>query len=176
MRFQPNSIQGKKLLDKCSHLLEENSEIARHLGEERMQVMRIQLTAERTKRVQLRQRIAEFDRHAEQIDAENERMQKKIADLGSSLKETRAEIDRNKKDIEDFRSSGSKRKRPDGEKEPAAEGPAGLAPSVPALAVVLKAAQPLVPSPVDQSAPLEGDASGRHKDKKKRHKEKKEKQ
>merc|ERR1711920_416917 len=57
-QFQPNSIQGQKLLQKCAHLLEENSELGRQLGEERIQVLRIQLTAERTKRVQLKQRTA----------------------------------------------------------------------------------------------------------------------
>merc|ERR1712048_989114 len=109
-QFQPNSIQGQKLISKCTHLLEENSELGRQLGEEKMQVLRIQLTAERRKRIQLRQRIAGFDQLAEQVDAENERMQKKIADLGQDLKETRAEIDQHKKDIEDFRS-GAKRKK-----------------------------------------------------------------
>merc|ERR1712113_882418 len=79
--FQPNSIQGQKLLRKCAHLLDENSELGRQLGEEKMQVLRIQMTAERKKRTQLQQRVAEFDQHAEQVDAENERMQKKIADL-----------------------------------------------------------------------------------------------
>merc|ERR1711870_76448 len=79
--LQPNSIQGQKLLRKCAHLLEENSELGRQLGEERMQVLRIQMTAERKKRVQLKQRLAEFDRHAEQVDAENERMQTKIGEL-----------------------------------------------------------------------------------------------
>eukprot|EP00933_Yihiella_yeosuensis_P074938 TRINITY_DN84034_c0_g1_i1.p1 TRINITY_DN84034_c0_g1~~TRINITY_DN84034_c0_g1_i1.p1 ORF type:complete len:263 (-),score=80.56 TRINITY_DN84034_c0_g1_i1:124-912(-) len=111
--FQPNSIQGKKLLDKCSHLLEENAEIARQLGEERMQVLRIQLVAERQKKIQLRQRLAEFDRHGEQVDAENERMQVKIADLGKTLKETRAEIDKHKKDVEEWRAKSSKRGAPD---------------------------------------------------------------
>eukprot|EP00414_Alexandrium_minutum_P003670 CAMPEP_0113820198 /NCGR_PEP_ID=MMETSP0328-20130328/1120_1 /TAXON_ID=39455 /ORGANISM="Alexandrium minutum" /LENGTH=223 /DNA_ID=CAMNT_0000788133 /DNA_START=12 /DNA_END=683 /DNA_ORIENTATION=- /assembly_acc=CAM_ASM_000350 len=114
-QFQPSSLQGQKLLRKCTHLLEENSELARQLGEERMQVLRIQMTAERKKRAQLKQRIAEFDRHAEQVDAENERMQKKIAELGQNLKDTRAEIDRNKKDIEEFRS-GAKRKKEKTEK------------------------------------------------------------
>mmetsp|Transcript_31537 Transcript_31537/g.90438 ORF Transcript_31537/g.90438 Transcript_31537/m.90438 type:complete len:227 (+) Transcript_31537:91-771(+) len=121
-QFQPSSIQGQKLLSKCAHLLEENSELARQLGEERMQVLRIQLTAERKKRAQLKQRIAEFDRHAEQVDAENERMQKKIADLGQNLQDVRAEIDRHKKDIEDFRS-GAKRKKDKAEKiDKAADG------------------------------------------------------
>merc|ERR1712087_407026 len=103
-QFQPNSIQGQKLLRKCADLLSENSELGQKLGEERVQMLRIQLTVERQKRLQLRQRIAEFDRHAEQVDAENERMQRKIAELGQQLKDTRAEIDRHKKDIEEFRS------------------------------------------------------------------------
>merc|ERR1712039_952788 len=85
--FQPNSIQGQKLLRKCTHLLDENSELGRQLGEEKMQVLRIQMTLERKKRQELKQRIAEFDRHAEQVDAENERMQKKISELGKHLKE-----------------------------------------------------------------------------------------
>merc|ERR1712187_701463 len=111
-QFQPNSIQGRKLQDKCKHLLEENSELGRQLGEERVQMLRIQLTVERQKRLQLRQRIAEFDRHAEQVDAENERMQRKIAELGQQLKDTRAEIDRHKKDIEEFRSNTKRKKDP----------------------------------------------------------------
>lgn len=114
-QFQPHSIQGQKLLQKCSHLLDENSELGRQLGEERMQVLRIQLTAERRRRAQLRQRVAAFDRQAEHVDAENERLQKKIAELGQKLKETKAEIDRHRKDINDFRS-GAKRKK-DGEKK-----------------------------------------------------------
>merc|ERR1711920_1009364 len=112
-QFQPNSIQGQKLLRKCAHLLEENSELGRQLGEERMQILRIQMTAERKKRVQLKQRIAEFDQQAEQVDAENERMQKKIAELGQSLKDTRAEIDRHKKEIEEFRSGAKRKKDPE---------------------------------------------------------------
>merc|ERR1712232_561061 len=104
---------GQKLLKKCAHLLEENSELGRQLGEERMQILRVQMTAERKKRVQLRQRIAEFDQHAEQVDAENERMQKKIAELGQSLKDTRAEIDRHKTDIEEFRSGAKRKKDPE---------------------------------------------------------------
>lgn len=109
-QFVPNSIQGQKLLRKCAHLLEENAELGRQLGEEQMQVLRIQLTAERRKRAQLKQRIAEFDQQAEQVDAENEQMQKKITDLGKNLKDTRGEIDRHRKEIEDLRS-GAKRKR-----------------------------------------------------------------
>ncbi|CAK0824645.1 unnamed protein product [Prorocentrum cordatum] len=127
-QFQPNSIQGQKLLQKCKHLLEENSELGRQLGEERVQMLRIQLTVERRKRLQLRQRIGEFDQHAEQVDAENERMQRKIAELGQQLKETRAEIDRHKKDIEEFRS-GTKRKRED-------RAPAGAPAELPAPAPV----------------------------------------
>lgn len=114
-QFQPNSIQGQKLLQKCSHLLDENAEFGRQLGEERMQVLRIQLTAERQRRLQLRQRIAEYDRHAEQVDGENERMQKKIAELGQSLKAVRGEIDHIKKDIDEFKL-GSKRPRTDEER------------------------------------------------------------
>merc|ERR1719356_520705 len=109
--FHPHSIQGKKLLNKCEHLLEENAELGRQLGEERMQTLRIRLAVERRKRVQLRQRIAEFDQHAELIDAENEKMQNKIADLGQCLKEARLEIDRMKNDINEWTSS-SKRKKP----------------------------------------------------------------
>merc|ERR1711920_172975 len=108
--FQPNSIQGQKLLRKCAHLLDENSELGRQLGEEKMQTLRIQMTLERKKRQELKQRIAEFDRHAEQVDAENERMQKKIAELGQSLKDARAEIDRHKKDIEEFTAGGKKKR------------------------------------------------------------------
>mmetsp|Transcript_10306 Transcript_10306/g.23265 ORF Transcript_10306/g.23265 Transcript_10306/m.23265 type:complete len:239 (-) Transcript_10306:45-761(-) len=117
-QFNPASIQGQKLLQKCAHLLEENSELGRQLGEERMQVLRIQMTAERKKRVQLKRRLAEFDRHAEQVDAENERMQKKIAELWQNLKETKAEMERHKKDIEEFRS-GTKRKKDPEKKEKA---------------------------------------------------------
>ena len=78
------------MLQKCSHLLDENAEFGRQLGEERMQVLRIQLTAERQRRLQLRQRIAEYDRHAEQVDGENERMQK----LPSSAKASRVSVRR----------------------------------------------------------------------------------
>ena len=86
LRFQPNSIQGKKLLccwrlaleslsrssasvarEKCNHLEEENAEIARQLSEERLQVLRIQLSAERRKRLQLRARIAQLDEYAEKV-------------------------------------------------------------------------------------------------------------
>ncbi|CAE7215865.1 Wtap [Symbiodinium sp. CCMP2592] len=109
-QFQPNSIQGKKLLDKCQHLMEENAEIARQLSEEKMQVLRIQLAAERRKRLQLRQRSAFLDRYAEQADQENEKMEKKITDLGQSLKETRAEIEKHKKalnpELEHHRDNG----------------------------------------------------------------------
>mmetsp|Transcript_88418 Transcript_88418/g.249142 ORF Transcript_88418/g.249142 Transcript_88418/m.249142 type:complete len:267 (+) Transcript_88418:211-1011(+) len=117
--FHPNSIQGQKLLSKCAHLLEENAELGRQLGEDRMQSLIIQIVLERRKRVQLRQRIAEFDQHAEQIDAENERMQKKIADLGQCLKGARSEIDRMKKDIEEW-NMGAKRKKDKVDKAPEA--------------------------------------------------------
>mmetsp|Transcript_15924 Transcript_15924/g.37560 ORF Transcript_15924/g.37560 Transcript_15924/m.37560 type:complete len:260 (+) Transcript_15924:83-862(+) len=99
--FHPTSIQGQKLLQKCAHLLEENSELGRQLGEEWLQTLRIQIAAERQKRVQLKRRIAEFEQEGEQIDAENERMQKRIAGLGQELKDARTEIDRMKKEIEE---------------------------------------------------------------------------
>ncbi|OLP77971.1 Pre-mRNA-splicing regulator WTAP [Symbiodinium microadriaticum] len=118
-QFQPNSIQGKKLLDKCQHLMEENAEIARQLSEEKMQVLRIQLAAERRKRLQLRQRSAFLDRYAEQADQENEKMEKKITDLGQSLKETRAEIEKHKKEMEEGKSG----KRKQREAAPAAAEP-----------------------------------------------------
>lgn len=157
-QYQPNSIQGKKLLDKCTHLLEENAEIARQLGEERMQVLRIQLTAERQKRLHLRQRIAEFDRHAEQVDAENERMQKKIADLGQTLKETRAEIDKHRKSIEEGRSG--KRKR-------------DLVVSADQLSIVPPIA-PIEPiAPEVPAVEASQDIPKRHKKEKKSHKDKK---
>jgi len=154
-QFQPGSIQGQKLLRKCAHLLDENSELGRQLGEEKMQVLRIQMTAERKRRVQLRQRIADFDRHAEQVDAENERMQKKIAELGQNLKVTRQEIDQHKKDIEEF-NSGAKRKHGEkhGEKkdkvERAAEKGAKLAAAgalAPMQASVGGLPTPIVPAP-----------------------------
>jgi len=140
-QFQPGSIQGQKLLRKCAHLLDENSELGRQLGEEKMQVLRIQMTAERKRRVQLRQRIVEFDRHAEQVDAENERMQKKIAELGQTLKVTRAQIDQHRKDIEDFKSGGggTKRKRGDGEKKDKAERAAEKAAKAAAVAAAASA-------------------------------------
>eukprot|EP00927_Polykrikos_kofoidii_P055133 TRINITY_DN49432_c0_g1_i1.p1 TRINITY_DN49432_c0_g1~~TRINITY_DN49432_c0_g1_i1.p1 ORF type:complete len:339 (+),score=66.21 TRINITY_DN49432_c0_g1_i1:150-1019(+) len=116
--FHPNSIQGQKLLRKCSHLLEENSELARQLGEDRLQTLRVQIAVERRKRAQLRQRISEFDQYAEQIDAENERMQKKIADLGQCLKTARGEIDSTRKCIEEFNSC---KKRPKEPKEKSAD-------------------------------------------------------
>lgn len=115
--FQPHSIQGQKLLRKCTHLLEENAELGRQLGEERMQSLRIKIALERRKRAQLRARISDFDQSAEQIDAENERMQKRIADLGKCLKEARTDIDVTKKMIDDFKS-GKKRPR---EKNPDAD-------------------------------------------------------
>lgn len=178
-QFQPNSIQGKKLLDKCSHLQEENAEIARQLAEEKMQVLRIQLTAERQKRAQLRQRIAEFDKHAEQVDAENERMQKKIADLGQSLKETRTEIEKGKKDLEDYRSG--KRRRSD-LPEPLTPPPmpAAAAPSM-LPSPVLPATTPAAPPPgadmvqAAAEAPVQFQPEKRHRKEKNKHKEKKEK-
>eukprot|EP00931_Biecheleriopsis_adriatica_P046637 TRINITY_DN2680_c0_g1_i11.p1 TRINITY_DN2680_c0_g1~~TRINITY_DN2680_c0_g1_i11.p1 ORF type:complete len:319 (+),score=107.34 TRINITY_DN2680_c0_g1_i11:866-1822(+) len=168
-QFNPTSIQGKKLLDKCAHLIEENAEIARQLTEEKMQVLRIQLAAERQKRSQLRQRIAEFDRHAEQVDAENERMQKKIADLGQSLKETRTEIDKSKKDIEQYGSGKRKRELP---ANPAAATQAAEAPP----AAEVPAAQPVVAPAAAGVAPeallgAEG-AKRRKKDKKDKDKSK----
>jgi len=108
--FHPNSIQGKQLVTKCSHLLEENSELGRQLGEEWMQTLRVQLAIEGSKRVQLKQRVAEFDRHAEQIDNENEQMQQRIADLGRQFQEAKAETERLKKEAEDARA-GKKLKR-----------------------------------------------------------------
>lgn len=172
-QFQPNSIQGKKLLDKCSHLQEENAEIARQLAEEKMQVLRIQLTAERQKRAQLRQRIAEFDKHAEQVDAENERMQKKIADLGQNLKETRTEIEKSKKDLEDTRSG--KRRRSD-LPEPLTPPPMPAAATLPSP--VLPAMTPAAPPPgadvaqATAEAPVQFQPEKRQKTKDRRRKEK----
>eukprot|EP00747_Dinoflagellata_sp_TGD_P164754 gnl/TRDRNA2_/TRDRNA2_185115_c0_seq1.p1 gnl/TRDRNA2_/TRDRNA2_185115_c0~~gnl/TRDRNA2_/TRDRNA2_185115_c0_seq1.p1 ORF type:complete len:228 (-),score=67.37 gnl/TRDRNA2_/TRDRNA2_185115_c0_seq1:68-751(-) len=108
--FHPNSIQGQKLLQKCTHLIEENGELGRQLGEDWLQKLRIQISLEREKRLQLRQRIRELDSHAEQVDKENERMQLKIAELGNKYKETKTEVDTARKEIEEYRS-GVKRPR-----------------------------------------------------------------
>lgn len=121
-QYQPNSMQGKKLLDKCNHLQEENAEIARQLSEEKLQVLRIQLCAERRKRLQLRQRSAQLEQHAVKVDEDNERMTKKITELGQSLKETRAEVERYKKEIEDMKF-GKKRKATAAEAGPAEAAP-----------------------------------------------------
>eukprot|EP00928_Gymnodinium_smaydae_P050484 TRINITY_DN34041_c0_g1_i1.p2 TRINITY_DN34041_c0_g1~~TRINITY_DN34041_c0_g1_i1.p2 ORF type:complete len:262 (+),score=80.27 TRINITY_DN34041_c0_g1_i1:45-830(+) len=149
--FHPNSIQGKKLFSKCAHLLEENAELGRQLGEERVQTLRIQIAIERRKRQLLRQRIAECDRHAEFIDGENERLQKQIADVGQCLKEAKIEIDKFKKDIEDFNApvtlSTKKRK----EKLPVASPLAAPAAAVP-----------------QASAPAEEEAGGSSRPKKSR--------
>jgi len=144
-QFQPGSIQGQKLLRKCAHLLDENSELGRQLGEEKMQVLRIQMTAERKRRVQLRQRIGEFDRHAEQVDGENERMQKKIAELGQTLKVTRAEIEQHKKDIEEFKSGGGSKRKRDGEKKDPAVRAAEKAAKLAATQAAMAAAAGAVP-------------------------------
>mmetsp|Transcript_82834 Transcript_82834/g.210836 ORF Transcript_82834/g.210836 Transcript_82834/m.210836 type:complete len:278 (-) Transcript_82834:97-930(-) len=182
-QFQPNSIQGQKLLRKCAHLLDENSELGRQLGEERMQVLRIQLTAERTRRAQLKRRAGEFDRRAEQIDAENEAMNQKITELGQQLKTVRAEIDQNKKDIEEWRSGGAtKRKRSDEEKQAraaekaakAATGGAGIL-EQPALPTAAEPA-PGAASPTAVLAPaLAAAPAGGEKDKKKKKKKYREK-
>merc|ERR1712050_514549 len=97
-------------MGKCAHLLEENSELGRQLGEEWMQTLRIQMAAERKKRQQLQQRIAEFDSHSEQMDSENEKMRTRIADLGKQLKGVRAEVDKVRKEADELRS-GTKRKK-----------------------------------------------------------------
>mmetsp|Transcript_40785 Transcript_40785/g.108058 ORF Transcript_40785/g.108058 Transcript_40785/m.108058 type:complete len:231 (-) Transcript_40785:62-754(-) len=115
--FHPNSIQGQKLLRKCAHLLEENSELGRQLEEEWMQTLRIQMVVERKKRSQLQQRIVDFEQHADRIDGENEQMQKRIATLGQQLKDTRSEIDRMKRDIEDTRAGNKRRKDLEKEKK-----------------------------------------------------------
>mmetsp|Transcript_13848 Transcript_13848/g.24117 ORF Transcript_13848/g.24117 Transcript_13848/m.24117 type:complete len:219 (+) Transcript_13848:3-659(+) len=124
--FQPQSIQGQKLLRKCIHLEEENSELGRQLGEEWMQKLRIQMAVERKKRQQLQQRSAEFDSHCEQIDSENEKMQKRIADLGAQLRDTKADIEKVKKEVEELKS-GVKRKKGDDKKEKADKADKGVA-------------------------------------------------
>eukprot|EP00929_Paragymnodinium_shiwhaense_P040556 TRINITY_DN21162_c0_g1_i1.p1 TRINITY_DN21162_c0_g1~~TRINITY_DN21162_c0_g1_i1.p1 ORF type:complete len:267 (+),score=94.42 TRINITY_DN21162_c0_g1_i1:95-895(+) len=158
--FQPNSIQGKKLLNKCSHLLEENSELGRQLAEERMQSLRIQIAVQRRVRQQLKGRIGELDRHAEQVDGENEKMQQKIAELGKGLKAARAEIDSVKKDIEDYNLGGTKRKKEDEDAAP------GTVPAPPLQTVPPPAIQP-VPVPMP-------DGDGEKKKRKKEKKAKKE--
>lgn len=109
--FHPNRIQGQKLLTKCAHLVEENAELGRQLGEERLQTLRIQLSAERKRKLQLDQRIAAFDGMAEQIDAENEKMQTRIADLGQTLKDCRADVDKCKADIEELKAGNRPAKK-----------------------------------------------------------------
>lgn len=157
-QFQPNSIQGQKLLQKCAHLLEENAELARTLGEDRLQALRIQITAERTKRLQLRTRISEFERWAEKVDAENEGMQKKIADVGNSMREERAKVEALKKELEDIRS-GVKRKRDKGKH------------AAPEAADAVEAAETPPPPPVASppAAQEEEEASPKKSKKEKRH-------
>lgn len=118
--FHPNSIMGQKLIKKCTSLLEENSELGKQLGEERVQSLKIQIGFERKKGEQLRERLAMFNRRAEAVDTENERLQTKIAELGSQLKNTKAEAERLNKEIEDVKS-GKKRSKKEGEDEPSAK-------------------------------------------------------
>eukprot|EP00439_Symbiodinium_sp_Y106_P016491 s2356_g2.t1 len=194
-QFQPNSIQGKKLLDKCQHLMEENAEIARQLSEEKMQVLRIQLAAERRKRLQLRQRSAFLDRYAEQADQENERMEKKITDLGQSLKETRAEIEKQKKEMEEGKSAKRKQREAApaaAEPAPQVEVPAPAEPPAEAAEAPAKkrkkekkdkskqneqaaAPPPVVEQPPEQEPPAAEDVEKKRRKEKKKDKEKKEK-
>merc|ERR1719456_2186911 len=99
---------GQKLIKKCTKLLEENSELGKQLGEERVQSLKIQISFERKKGEQLRERLAMFNRRAESVDTENERLQTKIAELGSQLKDAKAEAEKLKKEIEDIKT-GKKR-------------------------------------------------------------------
>lgn len=182
-QYQPNSMQGKKLLDKCNHLQEENAEIARQLSEEKLQVLRIQLCAERRKRLQLRQRIAQLDQYAEKVDEENDKMTKKFTDLGQSLKEIRAEVERYKKEIEEMKS-GKKRKEAaaaakaaqETSEVPAQEPPPEQAKRRKKDKMLKEAIQsppvpPAVPDPVAEAAEAAEDEAER----KRRRKEKKEK-
>mmetsp|Transcript_45695 Transcript_45695/g.72535 ORF Transcript_45695/g.72535 Transcript_45695/m.72535 type:complete len:283 (-) Transcript_45695:65-913(-) len=182
-QYQPNSMQGKKLLDKCNHLQEENAEIARQLSEEKLQVLRIQLCAERRKRLQLRQRIAQLDQYAEKVDEENDKMTKKFTDLGQSLKEIRAEVERYKKEIEEMKS-GKKRKEAaaaakaaqETSEVPAQEPPPEQAKRRKKDKMLKEAIQsppvpPAVPEPVAEAAVAAEDEAER----KRRRKEKKEK-
>lgn len=182
-QYQPNSMQGKKLLDKCNHLQEENAEIARQLSEEKLQVLRIQLCAERRKRLQLRQRIAQLDQYAEKVDEENDKMTKKFTDLGQSLKEIRAEVERYKKEIEEMKS-GKKRKEAaaaakaaqETSEVPAQEPPPEQAKRRKKDKMLKEAIQsppvpPAVPEPVAEAAEAAEDEAER----KRRRKEKKEK-
>lgn len=152
--FQPNSIQGKKLLNKCTHLLEENSELGRQLAEEQMQNLSIQMQVERKKRQQLKLRISELDRHAEQIDGENERMQTKIAELGKGLKAAKAEIEQLRKEIDNYNEPGGGTKR----KKDGDEAPTGAEMHAPQTVSV--------PPPAIQ--PVHGAADGEPKKKKKK--------
>merc|ERR1711975_23938 len=104
----------------------------------RMQNVYIQMQVERKKRQQLKLRIAELDRHAEQIDGENERMQTKIAELGKGLKAAKAEIDQNKKEIEEYNAPGPSTKR---KKDGAEDGAAAA--DTPQQSVPPPAIQPL---------------------------------
>lgn len=183
-QYQPNSMQGKKLLDKCNHLQEENAEIARQLSEEKLQVLRIQLCAERRKRLQLRQRIAQLDQYAEKVDEENDKMTKKFTDLGQSLKETRAEVERYKKEIEEMKSG---KKRKDAAAKAAQETPEVPAEEVPPeqakrrkkdkklKEAVQSPPPPAVPEPVAEAAETAEDEAERKRRKKEKKEKKKEK-
>mmetsp|Transcript_80565 Transcript_80565/g.125523 ORF Transcript_80565/g.125523 Transcript_80565/m.125523 type:complete len:227 (-) Transcript_80565:53-733(-) len=125
--FQPQSIQGQKLLRKCADLLEENAELGRQLGEEWVQTLRIQMAVERKKKQQLQQRIVQCNEHAELIDNENEKLQQRIASLGQQLKDTRDLTERHRKETEELRSGtlpGKRKKegKEKGEKAPEDEG------------------------------------------------------
>lgn len=174
-QYQPNSMQGKKLLDKCNHLQEENAEIARQLSEEKLQVLRIQLCAERRKRLQLRQRIAQLDQYAEKVDEENDKMTKKFTDLGQSLKETRAEVERYKKEIEEMKSG---KKRKDAAAKAAQETPEAKRRKKDKILkeAVQSPPPPAVPEPVAEAAETaEDEAERKRRKKEKKEKKKKEK-
>jgi len=185
-QYQPNSMQGKKLLDKCNHLQEENAEIARQLSEEKLQVLRIQLCAERRKRLQLRQRSAQLEQHAVKVEEDNEKMTKKITELGQSLKETRAEVERYKKEIEDMKFGKKRKAAAEAVAEAAPEMEMAEAPQeVPQQAETKRrkkekklkeAVEPVgvasVPDPDGENAPDEVERKRRKKERKEKKKEK----
>lgn len=91
--FDPRSINGQKLLKRCRHLLDENQELAKQLGEELLQDCKILVLAEEAKHKELKNTLAKLSERAEVVDAENEKMQEKIAALGRQCRERRTECD-----------------------------------------------------------------------------------
>eukprot|EP00386_Alphamonas_edax_P007674 GDKI01025522.1.p1 GENE.GDKI01025522.1~~GDKI01025522.1.p1 ORF type:complete len:245 (-),score=68.56 GDKI01025522.1:250-984(-) len=100
--FDPNSVTGRRLINKCKTLQEENADLGKLLAEGALQDVQLQVNAQKHQSERLKNRLKEEHEFSLQMDEEIEKLHSTVAELSGKLKTAREEKEALEKRVQEL--------------------------------------------------------------------------